>query len=389
MPNLPKGKDCCGCSACFAICPKTAITMSPDALGFRYPDVDPDKCIECKLCEKVCAFNDGYKTPANFSEPIPLGVRLKDMKEMMESRSGGAFKAITDYVLRKEGVIYGVVVDENMKICHRRATTSNERDAFKGSKYVQSDTMDSFRCVLADLKAGKTVLFSGTACQTAGLSSYIPQPLHTNLILVDIVCHGVPSPSIWHDFTKYVGKRYNSKVVKVDFRNKKKFGWQAHFETLTLENGETVSSKTYTYLFYQHICLRPSCSICHFTNLRRPSDLTLADFWGSEKTDPNFNNDNKGASLLLLNTPKGKEIWEEIKNECHFITPRLSNCLQPNFQHPTPINKDSDAFAQDYTRKGFMYVLKKYGNVGFRYKTKFYSDKIKNRLRRLWASNKN
>ena len=382
MPNLHKGKDCCGCSACFAVCPKDAISMKESPLGFKYPEVDAQKCIECRLCERVCAFKKDYATPDNFENPIPVGVRLKDKSELMKSRSGGVFKAITDYVLSNGGVIYGVAADNELNIVHQRASTPEERDEFRGSKYVQSDLRLTLRQILTDLKAGKLVVFSGTACQTSGVASYIPVPLHKNLILVDIVCHGVPAPAIWKDFTKYAEHKEGSKIKMVNFRDKK-FGWHTQYETLTYENGKQESSQIFSFLFHKAIMMRPSCAVCHFTNLRRPSDLTLADFWGWEKTDPDFNKDDKGASLLLINTPKGKEIWENVKDECDYIFPRLEDCLQPNLQHPTTLNPLSERFEKDYASYGFKYVLNKYGNVGLHYKLRILSMKIANRIKRL------
>lgn len=383
MPELKKGKDCCGCTACYAVCPTSAITMQPDDMGFKYPRVDYDKCIECKQCERVCSFEENYKTPGNFASPLPLGVRLKNRDELMKSRSGGAFKAVTDLILSCNGIIYGAAFDKDFKIIHHRADSHEERDKLRGSKYVQSDLKDTFKSVLKDLKEDRIVLFSGTPCQTSGLASFIPHKLHKNLILVDIVCHGVPSPSIWKDFKSYIQRKEGSEIISVDFRDKKSFGWKDHKETFGLRNGRIISGNAYTYLFYRHIMLRPSCGKCYFTNTRRPSDLTLADFWGWEKTDHDFNSDDLGASLLLVNTPKGKEIWEKIKDECNVIYPVLKDCLQPNLIHPSELNPLSEQFSMDYKTKGFKYVLRHYGNENFRFKLRRRLSGIKNKIKRI------
>ena len=368
MPNLKTGKDCCGCTACAAICPKDAIEMRPDGLGFLYPKVDLNKCIECKLCEKVCAFNDEYDISDNFKEPETWGVRLKEEQEVMRSRSGGAFVAFSDWILNQGGVVYGVGFKEHFRVTHKRATSKSQRDEFRGSKYVQSDLDGIFRNVREDLVSGLPVMFTGTPCQTSGLKSFIPKKLHSNLWIVDIVCHGVPSPKIWKDFLDYEEKKVGSKVVKVDFRNKRKFGWKAHKETLTFENSEELDSNAYTHLFYKHIMLRTSCNNCHFCNVHRPSDLTLADFWGWERTGSHINDDDKGLSLVLVNTPKGKRLFEEVCGQFDMIRATIEQSMQGHLKEPTSPNPLRREFEKDYEKNGFEYVLKKYGNVGWRFK---------------------
>lgn len=342
-------------------------------MGFMYPEVDMSKCVECRLCEKVCAFNDRYETPDNFSSPIPYGVRLKDTEEMMKSRSGGAFVAFSDLILTRGGTVYGAGYKEHFVVAHTRATTPEERNAFRGSKYVQSDLTGIFKAVRDDLRAGRWVLFSGTPCQTSGLASFIPGALKEKLILVDIVCHSVPAPGIWKDYLNYIESKEGMEIEGVDFRDKKKFGWKAHRETLTLRNPangriKEISPYIYSYLFHQGLMIRPSCPECKFCNTRRPSDLTLADFWGWEKSDPTINADDKGISLVLVNTPKGDEIFTRTKHLFNYITPRLEDCLQTHLRTTTKANPRSAEFENDYLKRGFKFVLKKYGNVGIRHK---------------------
>lgn len=361
MIQITDKSQCCGCTACSSICTHDAITMQPDALGFLYPVVDKNKCVDCGLCEKVCAFNDHYDTSLNLSQPDAYAARHKDMKEVETSRSGAAFIAISDYVLENGGVVYGAGYTDHFRVVHKRAATKEERDEFKGSKYVQSDLTGVFRQVKQDLKDGLTVLFSGTPCQTAGLNSYIGKKLRVNLILVDIVCHGVPGPYIWRDYIAYLEKKQGNKICWVNFRDKQKFGWKAHHETFKFVKGSKMS---FTYLFYQHIMFRQSCEKCHYTNTRRPSDITIADFWGWEKTDPNINKDDKGVSLILVNTEKGREIFEAVKDRMTVIPAKLEDCLQPNLQHPSPINAHRDKFEKAYKKHGFSYVYYRYGNIG-------------------------
>ena len=316
MIQITNPADCCGCTACVAVCAHNAITMQPDTLGFLYPLVDANKCTDCGLCEKVCAFHDHYDKSLNLPLPIAYGARHKDMSEVATSRSGATFIALSDYILENSGIVYGAGYTDSFRVIHKRAATKEQRDEFKGSKYVQSDLNDTFRQIQSDLKKGLTVLFSGTPCQTAGLHSYIGNKLRENLILVDVVCHGVPGPNIWRDYIRYMEYKARAKVVHVDFREKELSGWRAHkeaFKYLGQEHKKDIR-ESYTHLFYKHIAFRHSCGVCKYTNLQRPSDITIADFWGWEKTNPTFNADDKGLSLVLCNTPKGELLFDAVKD---------------------------------------------------------------------------
>ncbi len=374
MIEIKDKSACCGCTACASICTHDAITMQPNAMGFLYPVVDKDKCVNCGLCEKVCAFNDHYDISLNLSKPDTYAARHKDMSEVETSRSGAAFIAISDYVLENGGVVYGAGYADHFRVVHKRATTKVERNEFKGSKYVQSDLGNVFRQVKKDLKDGLIVLFSGTPCQTAGLNSYIGKKLREHLILIDIVCHGVPGPNLWQDYLAYLEKKQGDEICWVNFRDKQAFGWTAHKETFKFVKGG--GKMSFTYLFYKHIMFRPSCGKCHFANTKRPSDITLADFWGWEKTDPNINKDDKGVSLILVNTEKGRDIFNAVKDRMTIIPAKLEDCLQPNLQHPSVPHPDKDKFEQDYAEHGFVYVAQRYGDMGWRYKLKILRRKI-------------
>lgn len=355
--------------------------MMPDAMGFLYPNVDKEKCVECGLCEKVCAFNDNYDKSLNLPQPDAYAARHKDMHEIESSRSGAAFIAISDRILEKGGVVYGVGYADHFRVVHKRATTKEERDEFKGSKYVQSDLTGVFHHVKKDLKEGLTVLFSGTPCQTSGLASYVGKKLRENLILVDIVCHGVPGPYMWRDYLDYLEKKQGCKICWVNFRDKQKYGWAAHKETFKFVNGE--GKVGFTYLFYQDIMFRYSCGKCHFTNTQRPSDITIADFWGWEKIDSEFNKDNKGVSLVLVNTEKGRNLFKEANKDLDVIPAKLEDCLQPNLRHPSVIHPKRMMFERDYQRKGFLYVMKRYGNWGWRHKVRNRLGRIKQSIKKL------
>ena len=360
MIKITNPADCCGCTACAAICGHDAISMKPDDLGFLYPFVDTQKCVDCGLCEKVCAFNDAYYCSANYDKPTAYGVRHKDTAEIMRSRSGAAFVAISDYILDRGGIVYGAGYTDHFRVVHKRATTKEERDEFRGSKYVQSDLTGVFRNLRKDLANGKEVLFSGTPCQTAGLISFVGEKLRKNLLVVDIVCHGVPSPYIWRDYLSSVEQKNGENAIMVNFRDKQKFGWAAHAESVTFQN-KTVYSSAYTYLFSKDIMLRHSCGKCHFTNTKRASDITIADFWGWQNNNATFNADDKGCNLVLINTEKGKNILNAVAQSLDCLSVKLENCMQPNLEHPSVICPERMMFERDYIKHGFRYVNRKYG----------------------------
>lgn len=356
MIRIDNPKDCCGCSACSSVCATDAISMQPDALGFLYPKVDEDKCINCGLCENVCAFNSCYDVSLNFPVPYAYGARHKNMDEVATSRSGAAFIALSDWILERGGVVYGVGYAEHFRVIHKRATTKELRNEFKGSKYVQSDLNGVFRRIKKDLQEGVMVLFSGTPCQTAGLNSYVGKRLRDNLFLVDLICHGVPSPYIWKDYVSCMEQKHKSEIVKFDFRDKTLFGWTAHKESFRFHNGMMMSNEWYTKMFHQHIMLRHSCGCCHYTNTQRPSDITIADFWGWEKTNQEINVDDKGLNLVLINTKKGQDLWNSVQNDMFCFSAKLEDCMQPNLQKPTRIHRYRMKFEKDYSEKGFEYI---------------------------------
>lgn len=376
MIQIQDKRECCGCTACASICNHEAIHMQVDEMGFKYPVVDIAKCVECGLCEKVCAFHEHYDTTSNFQEPFVYAVRHKNNNEIKTSRSGAMFTALSDFIFERKGIVYGVGFADHFRVVHKRITNREDCKDLKGSKYVQSDLTDIFRSVKKDLVDGFLVLFSGTPCQTSGLHSFLGKKEWENLYLCDIVCHGVPSPKVWADYLEYVETKENRLIEKVNFRDKER-GWKAHFESFVFQSGKKIITRTFTDLFYKHLILRPSCSSCKFTNTRRPSDITIADFWGWEKAVPGFNDDDLGCSLVFVNTPKGDQLFKHILPEIHAIQTDLAHCMQPNLEHPSVFSPKYDSFWKDYQRKGFDFVVKKYGDKGFRHKISQFKSKVK------------
>lgn len=369
MIQIIHKEDCCGCTACYSICSKDAIVMQEDDMGFKYPIVNTDLCVDCGLCEEVCDFRHNVSVRKSHLQPSAYMVRHKDMQEVLTSRSGAMFMALSDYLFLQGGVVYGVGYSDHFKVVHKRVTNKKECVELKGSKYVQSDLSTIFGQVLQDLKAGIPVLFSGTPCQTAGLDSYIPSKYKENLYLCDIVCHGTPSPFIWRDYLAYWERKRKMSVSAVNFRDKS-MGWRAHFESFVFADQTKIIVRTFTDLFYKHLIFRPSCRICRYTDTRRPSDITIADFWGWQKVDPEFNADDKGCSLVLIQTNKGRQLFETVAPGLNYREVALEKCLQPNLQYPSVFSEKYDVFWKDYRKKGFVYVARRYGNLGLWARTK-------------------
>lgn len=364
-----KKEDCCGCSACMTICPAKCITMKRDEEGFLYPEIDETKCLHCGMCQKVCDFNKIHDWDA-MPQPKAYAAKQKSDLERAKSQSGGMFAALSDVVLAMGGVVYGAGYDEEWNVMHKRAETKEARDEMRGSKYVQSDMRDTFRRVLEDLSKGRTILFSGTHCQCAGLKS-LAEMRHARtekLFLVDIVCHGVPSPKIYQAYMEFMKKRHKGEIEGFKFRNKK-FGWHNTVESVTIE-GKEYDTMLYRDLFYNDDALRTSCFKCPYKNVVHTSDITIGDFWGIEKWAADFD-DTKGISLAILNTPKGEQMFEKTKESLDIRESAIEDCLQPCLKQPMPRPATRERFWRDFKTKPFEYVLAHYTHhYGWRTYTK-------------------
>lgn len=376
MIQIKDKSTCCGCTACASICSHNAISMIPDILGFLYPEVDLEQCVNCGLCDKVCQFHNHYNRYDNYDMPQVYQFRLKQDSELKKSQSGGAFFAIADNFIEDGGVVYGAAFNETWKVVHRRATDNQSISALRMSKYVQSDMCGVFSLVKEDLRNNRKVLFSGTACQVAGLKSYIPSRMHNNLFCIDIICHGVPSPKIWEDYLAYLQETRKSKIIKACFRDKR-FGWHGARESFLFENGNEEFRNTSNYLYFSGLSVRESCSRCYYTNLKRVGDITVGDQWGISKDSPY--EDDKGLSLILINSDKGMQLFEDSQISAESIT--INDCMQPQLKQPSCLHRDYKNFVSDYETKGFLYVAKRYGDMGIRYKINIYIELIKGIIR--------
>lgn len=314
MLTFTDKSQCCGCESCRNICPKQCIFMKEDNEGFLYPEVNSTDCINCGLCEKVCPVLHPSK------ERIPVAVyavKHYDDNIRLASSSGGVFTFIAEKVIDEGGVVFGARFNEQWVVIHDYVDTKEKLSHFRGSKYVQSWMGDTYKQVLSFLQSGRKVLFTGTSCQIAGLKLFLRRE-YDNLLTVDVICHGVPSPKVWKQYLSEITSTDSMPITNITFRNKQN-GWHNYF--LSVKSGEkelsNISTYTeiYSHLFLTDLMLRPSCYSCPAKSGKSCSDITLGDFWGIEKIFPEFD-DNKGCSVALLYNSNVKSFLEgmAIKN---------------------------------------------------------------------------
>lgn len=362
MINIINKASCVGCEACRQICPKQCITMVYDNEGFSYPMVSSKDCIKCSLCEKVCPIIQYGINELRPNNRV-FAVKHQNHKVQFESTSGGAFTAIANWAELQNGIIFGAAYDEQLNVIHCKAKNTEEYVKFRGSKYVQSLIGNTFIEIRELLTQGKLVLFSGTPCQVSGLKLFLLKP-YSNLYTVDIICHGVPSPKVFKDYINFIQKK--GKLLSINMRYKAK-GWNASEGKIIYANGKKIVGSGVAGLWrklYSSRCItRPCCYECKFTNFNRQGDITIGDYWGIEKSHPNFF-DNNGISLLLLNSAKGNYIFENIKNELYSIESSREKCLQPMLYESVRQPLYRDLFWEDYGKFPFKKVAKKYGEYG-------------------------
>ena len=306
MINIIHNEACCGCTACFSVCPKSCITMESDKEGFSYPKVDKEKCISCSACEKVCPVVNNVKV---YTTNRAYAVQNKDPEILFHSASGGAFTALSAKIIHGGGVVFGAAYMEDMSVHHVSVENLEDIYIFRSSKYVQSSMDDNFHKVKIYLNEGKSVLFSGTPCQIAGLKAYLRRE-YENLFTVDVVCKGVASPEVLRQYVQLMQKKFGSKIVNMNFK-RKTYGYHSSTMSVDFENGKTYSAGRITDLmmrsFTAGICFRPSCEACAFKGVERCSDLTLFDCWHYNSLTGK-KDDDRGYTAILVNTEKGYNI---------------------------------------------------------------------------------
>lgn len=359
--NLVENKSTCtGCGACSIICPSSAIKMKEDEKGFLYPEIINKYCTNCGICKRNCPNLVENNKKNETIEIYAMKNKAENIRK--SSSSGGVFYEYAKSILEDAGSVYGATYNNFNEIEHIRIDSVESLYKIQGSKYVQSTIINTYEQIKQDLQKDKKVLFSGTPCQIAGIKTFLMRKKinQENLYTCDIICHGVPSPKVFKDYLKKLEEKYNSKIKKVDFRHKE----NNHTQNIKIdfENGKTYISNydkkdEFYQLFLKDIILRESCYNCKYTNFDRVGDITLGDFWGVEKTITNFD-DKKGVSLVLINSPKGKEIFEKIKGKFEVQKSNKENCIQKNLKQPCEKPDQYDQIWKSYLEEGYSKLVK-------------------------------
>ncbi len=362
MIKILTKEQCTGCTACAAACPKSCIVMRRDDEGFLYPYVDETQCIQCNVCEEIC--------PVSSSAPVAKATAVtayaavnKNETVRMNSSSGGVFTLIAEYVLDKGGIVFGAALDDELQIEHIGVENKTELQRLQGSKYVQSRIGNTYRRAKEQLKAGRLVLYTGTPCQISGLQAYLRKD-YDNLICQDMICHGVPSPAVWERYVAHRQEAASSKAEKVLFRQKRS-GWKTYSVQFDFADNSKYAQPfikdPYMQCFLADLCLRPSCYMCHFKGKHRPSDFTLADFWGIENVLPVMDDD-KGTSLVFVHTEKAAAVFEEISN--NLIVKQVDSdaaiANNPSMLRSSARPANRERFMRDIRSDDFGRVVNKY-----------------------------
>ena len=381
MINIERKEDCCGCASCVQRCPKRCISLSEDSEGFLYPQVDENVCTECGLCEKVCPILSPQEKIAPLSV---VGAKNRNEQERMNSSSGGVFLPLAREVINKGGVVFGAVYDEAWEVHHVYTETIEGVYPMMGSKYVQSRIENTYQEAERFLKQGREVMFVGSPCQIAGLHGYLRHKDYPNLLAVDFLCHGVPSPGVWR---RYLAETYSSKettkqsrrkatagknsvllsslnakspIGDIKFRDKSESGWKkfrfvVRSKSASKADQNTVLSSAIHYEnafmsgFLSDIYLRPSCSACKCKNGASHSDLTIADFWGIHLVVPEFDDD-KGVGLVLINTAKGTDYFSRLDMDVLPSTLQIATQHNGGFNEHTQPHPKRDLFFSEIAK---------------------------------------
>lgn len=350
MDIFKNNNDCTGCYACLNVCPKSAINMSYDKNGFLYPKINQKLCIGCDLCKKVCPIMNIPRKEDSLQEYIAYA---KNYKTQLSSSSGGIFQNLAEYVLKNDGVVFGVGIDENKTIKHMMVDNIDDLYRIVGTKYVQSEIGYTFSEVKELLNEGKFVLFSGTSCQIAGLKNFLKKD-YANLITVDLICHGVPSPLVFKKYLNNISDNNLDNIQTIEFRKKDSNNHKYMF-TVNFKNGtkieEIYNENIYIKGFLNNLYIRPSCFNCHFKDVYRCSDITLGDFWSAEDFYPEFYNID-GNSSVIIHTDKGHRIFDKIQNMTNYMSTDLKKITKWNdcFYKSVKPSGAYEIFLEDYLK---------------------------------------
>ncbi|MBO4651038.1 MAG: Coenzyme F420 hydrogenase/dehydrogenase, beta subunit C-terminal domain [Clostridiales bacterium] len=300
-------RECTGCSVCVSSCPKKAIKIDLDECGFYRPKIEDNLCVNCNVCNRVCPVNN----PPEVYGPTKAFAFQNTEEVRFNSTSGGFFHAIACRIIDDGGVVCGAAFEDDMVLRHIIVAKKEELAPLQRSKYVESSLDGIYTRIRDYLRNGRKVLFAGVGCQAAALRNYIGED--KNLIIIDLVCYGVPSSGLFRDWITYIEKKY-AKVVDVRFRDKS-YGYYTPNIKVLFENGKYIEncrdSNIYAKLFFRNLSVRESCFSCHFKTVDRSSDITLGDLWQTDGLET-IKDDDKGTTCLFSHTEKGKELCQEL-----------------------------------------------------------------------------
>lgn len=359
MIDIKRKEDCVGCGACAQRCPVNCISLNVDEQGFAYAKADASRCIQCGLCDKVCPV-------INQSEPRrPAAVyaaKNTDNSVREASSSGGLFYALAADVIADGGIVFGAKFDADWNVVHSSAESLKELKPMLGSKYVQSHIGDSYLRVEESLKAGRKVMFVGTSCQTAGLRLFLRRD-YPELLTVDVVCHGVPSPAVWRSMVSNIECGGKNKITAINFRDKR-LGWKQYGMSVRGINDGTEKELVYMphtenpYMtgFLANLYLRPSCHACPAKKGKSRSDISLADFWGIQKVDPELYSD-RGVSLVMAHTDKGVDALKRLSFGFEEVDYETAIRKNKAVEQVSVKSKESALFWRLFSRNGYKAVL--------------------------------
>lgn len=368
---------CTGCRACENICPKSAIICQKDEKGFLYPEINLTNCINCGLCEAVCNYSD-TKEPNRLSSTIAIYGYKKNSDDIRKkSSSGGAFYSLADMILKEDGVVYGCVLNDNIDPVYNRAETLTDCYPMMGSKYVQSDLGKIYQDIVSDLKSKRMLLFTGAPCQCQALKSFLKtKHIDDSLVLyVEFLCHGGPSPRVFERYKNAIEEKYNGKIVEFKFRDKECVknlpssrgmrSWVKQEDGHVKNVYDAKMNNIFFELFKRNYISRTSCYSCQYVGFdNRSADISLADFWGCEKSYPDFF-DKKGISLILVNSEKGEDIFSHLKMTGESIEVEKDKCLQAPLLRVPRKPENYDEFWDYYNKHDYKKTAPKFTR-GFR-----------------------
>lgn len=353
MIQITDKSNCCGCSACAQRCPKECISMQEDTKGFLYPTIDANTCIDCGACERVCP----VLNVKHAKEPLLVCAAYNNDNEIRNnSSSGGIFTPLAENIIQKGGVVFGAQFNDSWLVDISYTSSMDELSQFRGSKYLQARVGDTYQRCKSFLDEGRPVLFSGTPCQIAGLKKYLHKE-YENLLTIDVLCHGVPSPKVWKDYLTKITNEYH--ILDISFRDKTN-GWKNYALRIEKKAYNSTTDKSITTLeqkkqnifmqaFIAGFILRPCCFNCPSKSGKSSSDITIGDFWGLSKYVPEFD-DNKGTSIVYVNSEKGLKYYSEL--DITSKTMKKEICYNTAFTLSANQKYPIDVFWKKYENEG-------------------------------------